>query len=694
ATPAARAPAAATHDTAQPSGKEVNVHAGDTAGAIASAHRPSGISLDQMLVAMVRANPHAFIEGNVNRLRAGSVLQLPGKEEAQATPAAQARRIIATQSQDFDAYRRRLAGAAPEAEVQAASRSASGKVQTEVAEDKPAAQSADKLTLSKGSASKQTADAKTAQAKQAEDDAARLKELSKNIEDLKNVSQGTEPAPAPAPQAAEQTPPASGAAESSPAPSAVATPAPEPAATAPQAPATAPASATTPSVPATPPAEAVKPKAPPQPATPAVAAPVPEPSLLDSLTEQPLLAGGALALVLLLLGWGGYRWKQSQRNAQGPETTFADDADHPDSFFAESGGQEVDTTSSDLTTGSTSTLYSPSQLDQIGDVDPVAEADVYLAYGKDPEAEAILKEAALQHPEQIPIVAKLAEIYAKRQDRVAFESMARKVQELARGQGTEWERVRQAGAELDGENPLYKPAAATAPRPAEPDFSAAARPAFAASTPATLDSVLPEINLDLDLDDGAATLPPAHTPSAPSTAGSAFAAAAVGAAQLALDEPGVTNEIQELTLPSALPEEPVPALHTGESLGQTLDFPIDDLALADSGPMPLTGKDVPPTQTAGLTSQPSPLEFDLGDLSLDLNQPADAAPAASAATPAPADEPQPPIPSDPLATKLALAEEFKAIGDNEGARSLIEEVLAQGSGDLKTEAQRLLDTLS
>jgi len=422
----------------------------------------------------------------------------------------------------------------------------------------------------------------------------------------------------------------------------------------------------------------------------AAPAPVPEPSLLGSLTEQPMLAGGALALVLLMLGWGGYRWKRSRRNAQGPETTFADDADHPDSFFAESGGQEVDTTSSDLTTGSTSTLYSPSQLDQIGDVDPVAEADVYLAYGKDPEAEAILKEAALQHPEQISIAAKLAEIYAKRQDRVAFESMARKVQDLTRGQGAEWERVRQAGAELDGDNPLYKPAAPAAARPAEPT----AGPAFAASAPAAPDSLLPEINLDLDLDDGAATLPPAHNPSATSAAGGTFVAAAVGAAQHALDEPSATNELHELILPSALPEEPVPALHTGEPLGQTLDFPIDDLALADSGPMPLTGKDVSPAQSAGLASRPAPLECDLGDLSLDLNQPAGAAPAASTAAPVRADEPQPSIPSDPLATKLALAEEFKTIGDNEGARSLIEEVMAQASGDLKAEAQRLLDTLS
>jgi pilus assembly protein FimV len=44
----------------------------------------------------------------------------------------------------------------------------------------------------------------------------------------------------------------------------------------------------------------------------------------------------------------------------------------------------------------------------------------------------------------------------------------------------------------------------------------------------------------------------------------------------------------------------------------------------------------------------------------------------------------------PLATKLALAEEFNAIGDADGARSLAEEVLAEASGDLKSRAQKLL----
>ena len=42
------------------------------AGRIANAHRPADVSLDQMLVAMMRANPDAFIQGNVNRVRAGA----------------------------------------------------------------------------------------------------------------------------------------------------------------------------------------------------------------------------------------------------------------------------------------------------------------------------------------------------------------------------------------------------------------------------------------------------------------------------------------------------------------------------------------------------------------------------------------------------------------------------------------------
>jgi len=120
-----------------------------------------------------------------------------------------------------------------------------------------------------------------------------------------------------------------------------------------------------------------------------------------------------------------------------------------------------------------------------------------------------------------------------------------------------------------------------------------------------------------------------------------------------------------------------------------LDFPSsDDLTMAPSGPMPLHGE----PQDSG------PMEFDLGGLSLDLNAPSKpmAAPAAKAPTaPAPefTDDGSAAAQDDPLATKLALAEEFNAIGDTDGARTLIEEVVAESSGALKTRAQRMLAEL-
>jgi pilus assembly protein FimV len=102
------------------------------------------------------------------------------------------------------------------------------------------------------------------------------------------------------------------------------------------------------------------------------------------------------------------------------------------------------------------------------------------------------------------------------------------------------------------------------------------------------------------------------------------------------------------------------------------------------------------------------IEFDLGALSLDLDSPAPAAkaPASPATEPdtagAPISTAGAPLSTggfedtggDPLATKLALAQEFNAIGDPDGARSLAEEVLAEASGDLKHKAQRFLAEIS
>ena len=109
----------------------------------------------------------------------------------------------------------------------------------------------------------------------------------------------------------------------------------------------------------------------------------------------------------------------------------------------------------------------------------------------------------------------------------------------------------------------------------------------------------------------------------------------------------------------------------------------DHLPLPDfnaTAPMPVEPV-VPPAPSA---SDLGMLEFDLGSLSLDLDGPSTEKP-----TLAPDSENE-----DPLETKLALAEEFVSIGDEDGARALIEEVVAEATGDMRAKAQRALANLS
>jgi pilus assembly protein FimV len=135
-----------------------------------------------------------------------------------------------------------------------------------------------------------------------------------------------------------------------------------------------------------------------------------------------------------------------------------------------------------------------------------------------------------------------------------------------------------------------------------------------------------------------------------------------------------------------------------------MDFSTATLAMPAAAPA--TALAPLPTMDAGLsftTEEPSVttaatpldtssgmLEFDMGALSLDLDGPTTES---QAIAPAPASAFAPDM-EDPLETKFALAEEFRAIGDVDGARSLAEEVLGQSNGSLKAKAQAFLNALS
>ena len=82
------------------------------------------------------------------------------------------------------------------------------------------------------------------------------------------------------------------------------------------------------------------------------------------------------------------------------------------SMFGSTGGQSVDTNNSVF---NSNFAPSASQLDA-NEVDPVAEADVYIAYGRDSQAEEILKEALRTQPDRHAVRVKLIEIYFARKD--------------------------------------------------------------------------------------------------------------------------------------------------------------------------------------------------------------------------------------------------------------------------------------
>ena len=171
---------------------------------------------------------------------------------------------------------------------------------------------------------------------------------------------------------------------------------------------------------------------------------------------------------MLLLGYGGWRYTQRSKKDSG-ETSFLESRLQPDSFFGASGGQRIDTR--DAGGSSSSMTYSLSQLDAIGDVDPVAEADVYLAYGRDLQAEEILKEAMRSNPERLAIRTKLLEVYAKRRDIKGFELLATQLFALTRGEGEEWAKTQELGAQIDPDNSMYRAGGA----PERPDERPASR---------------------------------------------------------------------------------------------------------------------------------------------------------------------------------------------------------------------------
>ncbi|MYN08342.1 LysM peptidoglycan-binding domain-containing protein [Massilia sp. FT127W] len=781
------APAPAPRAAAGDDAKEYHVKPGDTLGRIASRLKPADVSLDMMLVALYRANPEAFVGNNMNRLKSGQILAVPDSDAIKGGAAeGEAHGVVIAHAADFNAYRSKLAGqvsSSTPAKAPESSQSAAGKITAKV-EERPTAvtESKDQLKLSKAAgtaAAGKTAVAgeedKIAREKQVGEANARVKELEKNVADLEKLMAVKNKTMAEKQQAASA--PAASAAASA-AASVASAPAPAP-----------------------------KPKA-----KPPVVAPVAQPGVMDIIMDNIQAIGIALAA---LLGGAGFllarRRKQEQTASILPKpeiSVLGDPGAQAQPLIAETGGQSVDTSNSVF---NSNFAPSASQLDT-NEVDPVAEADVYIAYGRDAQAEEILKEALRTHPERHAVRLKLMEIFANRKDVRSFEMQASELYALTKGEGEDWAQAALLGQAIDPQNPLYAnagsaagfgaaaaagagaaagyaaadnaamddfasmfaepPAAEATQAPSAADFSGldldlsldaapAASPApadFAAAPQA--DSNLMDFDLDRDatalpsFDEPAATTPPAPTPASVAAAADAdhfldfdlgglsfepVAAAPAPAIEMpapADDEPVIVAEASAPAADAAVEPfdfafdldppakaEPAPAQEAAPASLSANDFSMDfgldlpasaaeptaapaaqpdplaeldmmDFKLPDEpaapAPAPASAElsmddfDIPGMAEAAPVPAAAPAapEFDLSGIDLDLLG------SAAAKTPALGDEEMSALHME-MDTKLDLAIAYQEIGDKEGARELLDEVIRGGSDDQVSRASSM-----
>lgn len=676
-TPVAEKPASVT--PTQPAAKKPaddsstrRVQTGDTLTKIAAATKPEGVSLDQMLVALFQSNQGSFDGNNMNRLRAGKILNIPSADAAAAVSQSEAREVIVTHSKDFNAYRSKLAAsvAATTAKEEGTKQADQGKIAPKLAEKPAAAESPkDKLEVSRTEATK---DAKVlrervtaleedvvARERALKEANSRVSELEKNVADLKKLAELRNQAGAQVQKQAEAAKPAVEAK-------------PEPV------------------KPVEPPkvAEEVKPVEPPKPAeapapvveapkpamdapaaeakTPPVPAPEPaaseEPSFID---ENPMLVYGGGGLVVLLLAYLGLsrRRKTSDEGAVSTVSRLSEGDLMANSVFGTTGGQAVDTSASIQTDFSQASL---SSIDTDEGVDPVAEADVYMAYGRDAQAEEILLDALKSDPARHAIYLKLLEIYSGHKNLTKFDKVASDLKTQTGGTGPDWEKAAAMGRVLDAGNPLYastdSEAIEQAVEPVVPEVSAPDVEPTAdvvqqaekklestvtlpgqlaqlakAATPAAAEFP-PSLGFDLDLGSESSSTPSGFKPLT-----SEFAASPV------------TPDAGALDVDLSLPELGT-SVHSSEASIESagVDFEFDLDAPAPSA-----------------TKHESPLDFSGINLDLVTSQTSSTSEFAEPAL-AEGDNPD-------VATKLELALAYEEMGDREGARELLEEVVQEGS---------------
>jgi len=619
------------------------IERGETLGKIALSVKPDGVTLEQMLIALYRSNPDAFIQNNLNLMRTGKILRVPDTEAVEATSRIDAVQEYRTHVADWNTYREKVADAA--GTIPAEGRTAvSGKIATKVEDKAAAGAPKDVVKLSKGEPPAGAAADKgkprtgaerirmleeevVARGKALSEANSRITQLERTIKDMQKLVELKSPGTAAASKP-ESTKPAPAIAEV-PAPSEKPAVLPEPAK----------------------PAVVAEPKPKPRPA----AAPQqPEPDLMDQIMEaaaDPLYLGAGGGVVLLGLAFWMARRRRTRAAEYGPPIA-------PTLSEAAAAAAEA----AAITGDAAAAPQTSSTARAADEVDPLAEAEVYIQYGRDGQAEEILKEALAANPRRGDVQFKLLEIYAARKDKAAFGKLAGNFNRLTGGTGDNWLKAAALGYALDPGNALYragKDAALVSP---------------AHGSPISTD-------VDLDIGTGGSTSTDITLEADAAVAASGFESTVVdlGAVQ------GARAQATGSTMPEFTLEVPpaggvsqtdiVLEAPAAQQDSNVIDFHID---------LPRAGSADQPTVTPVGSSTDSGLDFKLGGLDLSLDG-------------EPKTQPGPGAEKNghwyDVQTKFDLAKAYQEMGDKDGAREILQEVIKEGDVDQKAQARTLMDSL-
>ena len=373
------------------SGRQIVVRPGDTLTKIAQREKLSDFSFEQMLVGIFRKNREAFVGDNMNRLRAGNVIRIPVENELKAIPAKEATSEIRIHTADWRAYKDSLA-ARPTSQAQTTTERA-GRSEAGVVEA-----ASDQVNV------------------QTQSESAYVVEVSKGSGDMNLGSQGLEERLIATEKELEEQKARAGELEKIIAELTLLAQSKQNLDSAIQSAdeqgTTAPNKSTQ--------GDAVAPW---------------QAKIIEGVLRQPLyLLMPILALLIIGLWVSKKLNRLDDSNAEMTQPVV--DKDERVSLdaaaFVQSGTTNV-----------------------ARDQDPVEDADIFIAYGRYPQAEKILKEALSLEPTRLDVLLKLAEVYSRQKDLPNFDAVAERVADVTKQTGAYWERLVALGYLINPTNERY-----------------------------------------------------------------------------------------------------------------------------------------------------------------------------------------------------------------------------------------------